>query len=41
MIDVWTVWNLTPITKQQCEAINAYEFSDTGWDWLLYTDHME
>lgn len=20
--------------------MNVYEFSDTGWDWLLYTDHM-
>ena len=40
-IDLWSAWNLYPLSNSQCQAINAYEYSsDTGWDWFSDVQHM-
>ena len=41
LIDVWSALNLLPLARGQCQAINAFEYSDdTGWNSISNAERL-
>jgi hypothetical protein len=41
LISVWSAFNLYPLARSQCQAINAFEYSDdTGWNQISNAERL-